>query len=208
MEFQTAVKWQILVTNLVRITSNQQQETRFQILSLHLTSKKNCMNIFSKKLLVFLVAPVLFLSFKSLPDRANFSGEWKLNEGKSDLGQFAAFAPRTIKVDQKNDSIMISKTAPSFNGDEVTATETLSFDGKEVESTLFGTSKRKASAKWSDDGQTLTITFNIALDFNGQTTEIKGTETWTLTDGGKTLVSQNNSSSSFGDIQAKGVYEK
>jgi hypothetical protein len=166
------------------------------------------MNIFSKKLLVFLVAPVLFLSFKSLPDRANFSGECKFNEGKSDLGQFAAFAPRTIKVDQKNDSIMISKTAPSFNGDEVTATETLSFDGKEVESTLFGTSKRKASAKWSDDGQTLTITFNIALDFNGQTTEIKGTETWTLTDGGKTLVSQNNSSSSFGDIQAKGVYEK
>jgi len=166
------------------------------------------MTSFSKKLLTFLIAPALLFSFTTLPDKANFSGEWKLNETKSDLGQFGPYAPRTIKVQQKADSITISKTAPGFNGEDVTLAETLPFDGKEVESTVFGTSKRKASAKWSDDGQTLTITYNLMLDFNGQTTEIKGTETWTLADGGKTLVSQNNSSSSFGDIQAKGVYEK
>ena len=166
------------------------------------------MKSFSKKLLAFLVAPAIFFSFTSFPDKANFSGEWKLNEGKSELGQFGPYAPRAIKVDQKTDSIMISKIAPSFNGDEVTLTETLPFDGKEIESTVFGTSKRKASAKWSDDGQSLTITYDIMLDFNGQTTEIKGTETWALADGGKTLVSQNNYTSPFGDNQAKGVYEK
>jgi len=160
------------------------------------------------RLLAFLIAPAIFVSFNTLPDKANFSGEWKLNEGKSDLGQFAQFAPRTIKVNQTADSITISKTAPSFQGDDVTLTETLPFDGKEVESTIFGSSKRKASAKWSDDGQTFTITFTILFDFNGQQTEVKGTETWTLADGGKTLISQNNSSSSFGDIAAKGVYEK
>jgi hypothetical protein len=161
-----------------------------------------------KKLLALFIAPAFLLSFNIKADRANFSGDWSLNEGKSDLGQFGNYAPRKIKVDQKNDSITISKTAPSFNGDDVTITETLSFDGKETESTVFGTSKRKASAKWSDDGQALTITYDLMLDFNGQTTEIKGTETWTLSDGGKTLLSQNNSSSSFGDIAAKGVYEK
>jgi hypothetical protein len=165
------------------------------------------MKAFSK-LLALLIAPAIFFSFKSLPDKANFSGEWKLNEGKSDLGQFAQFAPRTIKVKQTADSITISKTAPSFQGDDVTLTETLPFDGKEVESTIFGSSKRKASAKWSDDGQTLTITFNIMFDFNGQQTEVKGTETWALADAGKTLISQNNSTSSFGDVAAKGVYEK
>lgn len=165
------------------------------------------MSTFSKQL-ALLIAPVIFFSFQRLPDKANFSGEWKLNEGKSDLGQFAQFAPRTIKVDQKADSIMITKIAPSFNGDEVSLTETLPFDGREVESTIFGTSKRKASAKWSDDGQTLMISYNIMFDFNGQQTEVKGTETWALADGGKTLISQNNSSSSFGDNAAKGVYEK
>jgi hypothetical protein len=165
------------------------------------------MKNFSKRLLGILMAPALFLSFTALPDRANFSGEWKLNEGKSDLGQFANYAPRSIKVVEAADSITISKTAPSMNGDDVTASETLSFDGKETKNTLFGTSTRTASAKWSDDGQTLTITYALMLDFNGQVTEIKGTETWTLADGGKTLVSQNNSTSSFGDIQAKGIYE-
>ncbi len=166
------------------------------------------MNTISKKLLGLLIAPVLFLSFTTLPDRANFSGEWKLDEAKSDLGQFANYAPRTIKVEQTDDSITISKTAPGFNGDDVTTAETLSYDGKETKSTIFGTSTRTASAKWSDDEQTLTITYDLMLDFNGQTTEVKGTEVWALADDGKTLVSQNNSSSSFGDIEAKGIYEK
>jgi hypothetical protein len=166
------------------------------------------MNNAFKKLLALIIAPAFILSFNIKADRANFSGDWSLNEGKSELGQFGNFAPRKIKVDQKADSITISKTAPSFTGEDVTTTETLSFDGKEIENTVFGTSKRKASAKWSDDGQTLTITYNLMLDFNGQINEIKGTETWTLSDAGKTLLSQNNSSSSFGDIAAKGVYEK
>ena len=161
----------------------------------------------TKKLLTFLITPVLLLAFTTKPDRANFSGGWKLNEGKSDLGQFAPYAPRVIKVTQAADSITIAKTAPSMNGDDFTSTETLSYDGKETKTTFFGSSTRTASAKWSDDGQTLTITYVLMLDFNGQTTEIKGTEAWTLGDG-KTLVSQNNSSSSFGEMQAKGIYEK
>jgi hypothetical protein len=171
-------------------------------------SKKSFMTTISKKILGFLIVPAVIFAFTTKPDKANFSGVWKLNEGKSDLGQFANYAPRTIKVAQTADSITISKTAPGFSGDDVTTTETLSFDGKDTKSTIFGTSTRTASSKFSDDGQTLTITYDLMLDFNGQQTEIKGTEVWTLADSGKTLVSQNNSSSSFGDIQAKGIYEK
>ncbi len=161
-----------------------------------------------KKSLIFLLAPVIFFSFIAKLDHPDFTGEWKLNESKSDLGQFASYAPRTIKVSQTADSITIAKTAPGFNGDDMTLTETLSFDGKQTKTTMFQTSTRTASAKWSDDGKTLTITYDLMFDFNGQQTEVKGTEAWTLSDDGKTLQSQNNSSSSFGDIQAKGIYEK
>ena len=165
-------------------------------------------NYFLKNLFVLLLAPAFLFAITSKPDRANFSGDWKLNESKSDLGQFASFATRTIKADQKDDSISIARTAPSFNGGDFTTVETLSFDGKESESNLFGNSKKKSSAKWSEDGQSFTITYILILDFNGQTTEVNGTETWTLADGGKTLVLQNNSSSSFGDLTTKAVYEK
>jgi len=57
----------------------------------------------TKKLLSFLIAPVILLAFTTKPDKANFTGEWKLNEGKSELGQFAPYAPRTIKVTQAAD---------------------------------------------------------------------------------------------------------
>src|SRR5258705_7524451 len=112
-----------------------------------------------KKILYSLIAPAIVLvSFTSMPDKANFSGEWKLNEGKSELGDFGGrFAARSIKVDQKADAITIARTTPGFNGgDPVTTTMTLTYDGKVTESTGFGGSKRKSTAKWTDD-QTLVI---------------------------------------------------
>jgi hypothetical protein len=163
---------------------------------------------FSKRLSTLLIAPVFLFAFTSKIDRTNFSGEWKLNESKSELGQFGRFAPHTIKADQKDDAITISKMSTSFNGDDVTISETLSYDGKESETTIFGNSKKKSTLKWSDDGKTFTVNYTLLLDFNGQTNEVKGTETWALSDDGKTLTLQNNSSSSQGDLSTKAVYEK
>lgn len=167
------------------------------------------MKYFSVKTMpAFLLALFIFSAFTIKSERANFSGHWQLNESKSELGQFANYATKTIQADQQESSIAISRTAASFNGDDMTTKEVLTFDGKEVETVLFGESKKKATASWSDDGQMLTITYTLLLDFNGQTNEISGKETWTLADDGKTLISQNKSSSSFGDLETKAVYEK
>ena len=163
-----------------------------------------------KKFLFTLIAPAaILLSFTSMPDRANFSGEWKLNEGKSELGDFGSrFAARSIKADQKADAITIARTTPGFNGgDPVTTTVTLTFDGKETESTGFGGSKRKSTAKWSEDAQTLTINSTTTFERDGQTNEFKGTETWTLTkEGSLSLVTV--ASSPRGENTSKAVYDK
>jgi hypothetical protein len=162
---------------------------------------------FVKKLLPFLIAPALLLSFTVKPVKADFSGEWKLNEEKSELGNFGRFAARSIKVEQKDDAITIAKTAPSFNGGDATTTETLTFDGKESETTVFGGSKKKSTAKWSDDGQTLIITYSIMFERDGQTTEFKGTETWSLTKDGA-LSAVTVSSSPRGENTTKAIYTK
>ena len=160
-----------------------------------------------KKLLLLIIAPAFILSFTSLPDPVNLSGEWKLNEGKSELGDFGSrFAARSIKVEQTAASITISKTGPSFNGGDQTNTETLTFDGKETESTVFGSAKKKSTAKWSDDGQTLTVNYKIAMERNGQSSEFTGTETWALKDGALSL--QTVSSSPRGEMTTKAVYDK
>ena len=161
------------------------------------------------KTFLVLIAPALLFSFVKPPARANFSAEWALNEGKSELGDFGGrFAPRKIKVEQKEDGISIAKTAPSFDGGEATTTENLTFDGKQAESTVFGTSKKKTSIKWADDGQSFAMTYTILLDFDGNTTEIKGTEIWTMAADGKSFTSVTSSSSPQGEFTMKGMYEK
>jgi len=167
------------------------------------------MNNRLKKIISLLIAPFLLLSFTSKMN-VDFSGEWKLNANKSDMGQYPPIVPLKIKAEQKADALAITKTSPGFDGGgDVTASETLGFDGKQVETKVVpGNSKRTASAKWSADGQTLTITYTLMLDFNGESTEVKGTETWALSNEGKTLTITNTSASSFGENTYKGVYEK
>jgi len=160
-----------------------------------------------KVLSLVLISTFLF-AFTLKNYKTNFSGSWKLNESKSELGQFAQFAVRTIKADQKEESITVTRTSPSFNGDEMTISETLSYDGKETETTVLENSKRKSTAKWSDDGKTLNVNYVLLLEFNGQSMEIKGTEAWTLSDDGKNLTVQINSSSPQGEFSSKAVYDK
>ena len=161
-----------------------------------------------KRLLPLLVVPALLLSFTFKADKANFSGEWKLNEGKSELGDFGGlFAARSLKVEQKDAGITISRTRPGFNGgDPTTTTVSLTFDGKETETTGFGNSKVKSTAKWSDDGQTLTINSTTTFERDGQTSEFKGSETWTMKDGNLSIVSVN--SSPRGETTMKMIYNK
>lgn len=164
-------------------------------------------SILKKSMASVLIAAFLF-SFTTIADKANFSGNWTLNEGKSELGDFGRFVPRKIKAEQKEDAITVSKTAPSFSGGDVTTTETLTFDGKTSESVVFGGSKKKSVAKWSDDGKTLTISYSIAFERDGQTFDITGTETWTIASDGKSLSVQNSSTSPQGERTTKAMYDK
>lgn len=161
-----------------------------------------------KTLPLFFVGVAFLSAFMLKPAPIDFSGKWKLNEGKSELGQFANFATKIIEVQQNAEAISISKTAPSFDGNDVTTKEQLTFDGKEVESTFIANSKKKSVAKWSEDGKTLKITYSFKLELNGESNEIKGVEVWTLSDDGKTLTVKNNSSTPMGDMETKSIYEK
>jgi hypothetical protein len=141
----------------------------------------------------------------------NFSGDWKLNESKSELGQFGGRgAARSIKVVSSDaNGIAIERTSTNQNGDAVVRKESLTYDGKEAESTGgFGNAKRKAKAKWSDDGNAMVIDAVTSFERDGQTTEIKQKETWKLSSDGNTLTIEASSSSSFGESTMKLVYEK
>jgi hypothetical protein len=152
-----------------------------------------------------LIPCFLLFSFTTVNNRANFSGDWKLDESKSELGNAAGRTARSLKAEQKDNDITISRTTPGFNGgDPVTTTYTVTYDGKVTESEGFGGSKRKSTAKWSDDGLTLTINSVMTFERDGQTMEFKSNETWSLTkEGLLSVVTQ--SSSPRGESNTKAV---
>lgn len=165
--------------------------------------------LFGKSLTAILaVAMIIGSAATASAQRAGFSGDWKLDESKSELGEFGARVARSIKTEQKEDAITVTKTTPGFNGgDPITSTVVLTFDGKVVESEGFGGSKRKSTAKWSEDGKTLTITSTTNFERDGQSFEFKSTEIWTLTTDGLLSVA-TTSTSPRGDSSTKAIYKK
>ena len=171
----------------------------YQTLRKKLTSKTS--------LLVAAAAIVVLSSATVLNAPPNFSGEWKLNESKSEMGQFGR-AAKKIKVESVDaQGISYERTSTNQAGEEVVRKEKLTFDGKEVESTGgFGNAKTKSKATITDDA--MTINAVSVFDRDGQSMEVKRKEVWKLSDGGNVLTIE--ASSSFGDNNntSKLVYDK
>jgi hypothetical protein len=140
-------------------------------------------------------------------EKTDFTGEWTLNEDKSDLGEGRAFAAFKLAVKQEGNTIIIERTSAGRDGEERTTSETLTLDGKEN----INEGERGSSTsvlKWSDDGTTLTIKSKREFNRQGETFEMNSTEIWTLAEDGKTLKIQSDMSSSRGERSATLVYEK
>lgn len=142
-----------------------------------------------KKAAVYAATAIITLGTASAlkAQKADFSGEWKLNEAKSILGQNSRMVPSKLKIDRQKDSLLIQWFATSTDGNETTYNEKLALNGKETENTVFGPAKKKSIVKWSDDGQSLTVNSTIFFETDGQSLEVKAVQVWKLTESGKVL---------------------
>jgi hypothetical protein len=174
-------------------------------MSIHQTIKTQ----FLKKATVLSATAFLTVcSAATYAQKANFSGEWKLNEQKSDLGQFAQMAPKKLKATSQADNLSIERFATGPDGSEANYTDKFTFDGKETETTLFGTAKKKSTAKWSDDGKSLMVKSNIVFSNEGQTFEVTINEVWKFLEDGKTLSVESTSTSQMGTNTTKMLFDK
>jgi hypothetical protein len=154
----------------------------------------------------------------SMPaDRADFSGEWKLNESKSELdrkfpicifGEGDRALSKTMKVAAYEDFLSVTVSRPLPYGRQVASQETVTFDGKESEATIVGRPREKSSATWSDDGQTMTINSVKSFKTISDDADITVTEVWKLINDGNAMSVQVNSSSTSGENTLKLIYDK
>ena len=139
--------------------------------------------------------------------KANFSGSWAFNESKSNLGEGRGFrSAGQMTVTQDGNNLTVARVRTNQNGESTTTTDKYTLDGKESVNTA-GMGPSKSIVKWSADGKALNFAVTRTFDRNGETTTIKSTEVWTLTDA-KTLSVQ--STSVFQDTERKTtiVYDK
>jgi len=156
--------------------------------------KKNVENLqITRNYFMQLIALTVMVALFILPvkmnaqgAKANFSGSWAFNESKSNLGEGRGFRSATqMTVTQDWNNLIVDRVRTNQNGEATTTTEKYTLDGKESVNTS-GRGPSKTVVTWSADGNSLNFAITRTFDRNGETTEMKSTEVWTLTDA-KTL---------------------
>ena len=147
-----------------------------------LQMKKNVlMQILSFTVLfAFLCLP---LSTSAQGSKANFAGTWAFNAEKSNLGdapQGGRMGGGDFTATQETNLLTVVRTRTGQDGQATTTTTKYTLDGKESVNTT-GRGESKSTATWSADGKTLTIVTTSTFERDGQTTEMKSTQVWSLT---------------------------
>jgi hypothetical protein len=139
--------------------------------------------------------------------KTDFSGLWKLDESKSQIGEGRGrMAATKMKITQDATTLSNEKTSVRQSGEEVTTTEKVTFDGRETDNSASNRQK-KSTASWSADGKILTISSTTIFERDGNTMEIKSVEIYKPgTD--NTFTIESSSTSPRGESKATLVYNK
>ncbi len=153
-----------------------------------------------KKILLFSAA--FMVSAFVLAQDLDFSGDWKLNTGKSKLGDQFSMAPKEIIIAQKGNELNVEKHS-SFQDQEFTTNDKFTLDGKECVNTGWQDSQKKSTTAWSDDKKSLKITSKMSIGDGGEMTII---EVYKID--GPNMIIESTASSSYGDLVETQVYDK
>jgi len=151
----------------------------------------------------------LFMTTTGLFAQANFAGTWALNESKSNFGDSPfRFAATSMIVTQDANTVNVESTMPGRDGGEMKTSAKYTLDGKVSENPMFN-STRKSTVTWSPDKSAMIISSTMTFDMNGETREIKSTETWKLSEAGKVLsIESVRPGRDGGEMKTTAVYDK
>ncbi|NQU85051.1 MAG: hypothetical protein HQ541_04755 [Mariniphaga sp.] len=153
-----------------------------------------------KKVFFFLVTVLFSVTAMS---QVNFSGSWKLNTSKSELGAEFTMSPKEVIVTQSGNDLKVEKHS-EFQGQEINTTNKYTLDGKECINIGFMESEQKSTAVWADDKKSLKITTKFSMGDMGE--EMSFVEVYSMNEGNLSI--EASTSSSFGEMSETGVYDK
>lgn len=161
-------------------------------------------------LITFLFVGLFLLSSSDIfAQKANFAGNWVLDEAKSPTPE-NGFRMGATKLNATQDELKltIERTFKGRDGEDMVSKEVFNLDGKESENLFFQSMKRKSTATWSADGKILTIASVTFFERDGETVEMKSSEVIKLSADGNELQMEVTLNTPNGDMKSTLVYGK
>jgi len=149
---------------------------------------------------VFIIA-LAFLSATAFGQKVNFSGEWKLNESKSELGYEFSLAPISMTLDHAKktfDQTSISE----WDGMEIETKNHYTLDGEVSENPGFEDSVSESTAVFDKKAGILKIVTDGEVQGMGYTL----TQVYTMVEG--QLVVESEAASDMGEMVETFVFDK
>ncbi len=149
----------------------------------------------------FVLTLVLFSSV-AIGQKVNYTGEWKLNENKSELSYDFSMAPITISVKHTKKTLDLNPVNV-WDGQEVASESHFTLDGKECENVGVGESVNTSTAVVVKKTKAIKIVTDGSADSVGDWTS---TQVISLKDGN--LVIEFEAVSDMGGITETYVFDK
>jgi hypothetical protein len=151
-------------------------------------------------LLLFLPALTIYAQ------KADFSGEWKLNKEKTVLADNQLFLSG-ITIQIKKDSLLTTRVYENGNGEEYPFEENISLDGKDCKIVIFDM-PRTSKATISDTDGSIMIASTTTFSGNNGQEDMIAKETFKVDNEGKTMTLEFTNKMSGNEITGTYYYNK
>ncbi len=149
---------------------------------------------------VFILA-LAFLSATAFGQKVKFSGDWKLNEDKSELGYEFSLAPSAMKVEHTKKTLDLTSVS-EWDGQEIENKQHFTLDGEVCENVGFAESVTKSTANYDKKAKTLTIVTNGSVEGMDYTL----TQVMSMKEG--SMVVESEAASDMGEMFETFVFDK
>lgn len=170
------------------------------------------------RIFLVLFAALLFACSGGPTEKANFAGEWMLDQEKSDVGGMGGreggqgrrgggFNAPNMTIVQTNDQLTVSRTFVGRDEEEITREENYNLADKESKNeSRMGV--KISGIKWENNGAVMVINSKTNMERGDEIFTMSSTEKWTLSENGTELEIETTMSTPRGDRTRKLYYTK
>jgi hypothetical protein len=152
-----------------------------------------------------LILLVFLPSVCAIAQKADISGEWKMNRQKSTVDEQLFLSGITILF--RSDSLITTRHYENGNGEEYPFDENISLDGKECKITIFDMPRTSTSTRSATDGSVKISSATTFSGGNGQE-DMVAKENWKLDSTGKILILEFINTMSGNEVKGTYYYDR